>query len=101
MKLIEAYISLKFEEFYKKLSDLWTIISQFFSQFVVTPTGCIINAMDLKNFPNNIMLLKVDRFEGFSNRCNVDELVINSMSGCNLKNCKLNNNNYKLNINFA
>ena len=27
--------------------------------------------------------LKVDRFEGFSNRSNIDELVINSMSGCN------------------
>ena len=41
--------------------------------------------MDLKSFPNNIMLLKVDRFEGFSNRSNVDELAINSMSGCKYK----------------
>ena len=41
------------------------------------------HAMDLKIFPNNIMLLKVDHFEGFSTRTNVDELVINSMSGCN------------------
>ena len=65
------------------MRDVHTIISQFFSQFVVAPTGCIINAMDLKIFPNNIMLLKVDRFEGFSNRTNVDELMINSMSGCN------------------
>ena len=40
------------------------------------------HAMDLKIFPNNTMLLKVDRFEGFSNRTNVDELVINSMSRC-------------------
>ena len=48
-----------------------------FSQFVVTPTGCIINGMDLKNFPNTIMLLKVDRFKGFLNWSNVDELVIN------------------------
>ena len=54
-----------------------------------------------ENFPNNIMLLKVNRFEGFSNWTNVDELMINSMSGCNLKNCKLNNNNYKLNNNLA
>ena len=36
-----------------------------------------------ENFPNNIMLLKVDCFEGFLNQTNVDELVINSMSGCN------------------
>ena len=38
-----------------------------FSQFVVAPTGCIINAMDLKIYPNFIMLLKVDHFEGFLN----------------------------------
>ena len=68
-----------------------------FSQFVVAPTGCIVNAMDLKIFPNTIVLLKVDLFKGFSNRSNVDELVINSMSGCNYKNYKLSNNNYKLN----
>ena len=54
-----------------------------FSQFIVAPTRCIINAMDLKIFPNAIMLLKVDHFEGFSNWSNVDELVINSTSRCN------------------
>ena len=68
-----------------------------FSQFVIAPTRSIINAMDLKIFPNTIVLLKVDRFKGFSNRSNIDKLVINSMSGCNYKNYKLNNNNYKLN----
>ena len=84
------------------MRDLHTIISQFFSQFVVAPTGCIINAMDLKIFSNNIMLLKVVCFEGFLNQTNVDELVINSMSGCNYKNYKLNNNNnYKLDNNLA
>ena len=82
------------------MRDLHTIISQFFLQFVVAPTGCIINAMDLKIFPKNIILLKVDRFEGFSNRINVDELVINSMSECSYKNYKL-NNNYKLDNNLA
>ena len=54
-----------------------------FSQFVNAPTRCIISAMDPKIFPNNIMLLKVKHFEGFSNWTNVDELVLNSMSGCN------------------
>ena len=83
------------------MRDLHTIISQFFSQFVVAPTGCIINAMDLKIFPTNIMLLKMDHFEGFSNQTNVDELVINSMSRCNYKNYKLNNNKYKLDNNLA
>ena len=72
-----------------------------FSQFVVTPTRCIINAMDLKNFPNTIMLLKVDCFEGFSNWNNVDKLMINSMSGCNCTKYKLNNNNYELNDSLA
>ena len=59
------------------------------------------HTMDLKNFPNIIMLLKVDRFEGFLSQSNVDELVINSTSGCNCKNYKLNNNNYKHNNNLA
>ena len=65
-------------------------ITNFFSQFVVTPTGCIVNAMDLKIFPNTIVLLKVDRFKGFSNWSNVDELAINNMTRCNYKNYKLN-----------
>ena len=72
-----------------------------FSQFVVAPIRCIINALDLKIFPNTIMLLKVGPFEGFSNRSNVDELVINNTSGCNCNNYKLNNNNYQLNDNLA
>ena len=45
--------------------------------------------------------LKVDHFEGFSKQSNIDELVINITSGCNCKNCKLNNNNYKLDNNLA
>ena len=57
-----------------------------FSQFVVTPTGCIINAMGLKIFPNTTMLLKVDHFENFSNQSNNNELVINSASECNCNN---------------
>ena len=68
-----------------------------FSQFVVAPTGCIVNAMNLKIFSSTIVLIKVDCFKGFSNRSNVDKLVINSMSECNYKNYKLNNNNYKHN----
>ena len=72
-----------------------------FSQFVVAPTGCIVNTMDLKIFPNTIVLLKVDCFKGFSNRSNIDELVINSMSGCNYKNYKFSNNNYKLKNNLT
>ena len=72
-----------------------------FSQFVVAPTRCIVNAMDLKIFSNTIVLLKVDGFKGFSNQSKVDKLVINSTSGCNYKNYKLNNNNYKLKNSLA
>ena len=72
-----------------------------FSQFAVVPARSIINTMDLKIFPKTIMLLKVDCFEGFSNQNNIDELVINSTSGCNYNNYKLNDNNYKLNNNLA
>ena len=49
-----------------------------------------------ENFSQTIVLLKVDRFKGFSNWNNIDELVINIMSGYNYKNYKLNNNNCKL-----
>ena len=56
---------------------------------------------DTKNVEYFIMLLKVDCFEGFSNRSNNDELVISSTSGCNCTNYKLNNTNYQLNNNLA
>ena len=41
-------------------------------------------------------ILKVDHFKGFLNWSNVDKLVINSMSGCNYKNYKLNITNLKI-----
>ena len=72
-----------------------------FSQFVIAPTECIVNVMDLKIFCNTTVLLKVDHFKGFLNWSNVDRVVINSMSGCNYKNYKLNNNNYKLKNSLA
>ena len=72
-----------------------------FLQFILAPTRCIINAIDLKFFPEIIVLLKVDHFKGFSNLSNVDKLVINSISGCNYKNYKLNKNNYKLKNSLA
>ena len=76
-------------------------IAIFFTICCRTPTGCIVNAMDLKIFPNTTKLLKVDHCKGFLIRSNVDELVINSMSGCNYKNYKLNNNNHKLKNSLA
>ena len=47
------------------------------------------------------MLLKVEYFKGFLNWSSVDELVINSMSECNYKNYKLDNNIYKLKNSLA
>ena len=85
---------------YAGFSQIGSHIS-IFSQFVVISTRYIINAIYLKIFPNTIVLLKVDHFEGVSNWSNIDELVINSMSGYNCKNYKLNNNNYKLNNNLV
>ena len=76
------------------MSDLHTIISQ----FVIAATKCIINALDLKIFPNNTMLLKVDHFEGFGLRLmNWWSIVWVDVT----KKCKLNNNNYKLDNNLA
>ena len=46
------------------------------------------------------MLLKVDRFERFSNQSNVDELVINSMSGYNCKNYKHYATNNKIAVKY-
>ena len=44
---------------YHNITILFTI------NFIVEPTRCIINAVDLKIFPNTIILLKVYRFEEF------------------------------------
>ena len=49
---------------------------------------CSVNVIDLKTFPNTIMLLKVDHFKKFLSWSNVDELVINSTTGCNCNNYK-------------
>ena len=54
-----------------------------FWRFVVTPTGYTANAMALKFFPDLNIPLKVDRFELFVNRTDIDGLVTNNMSGCN------------------
>ena len=37
----------------------------------------------MKIFSNNIRLLKVDRFEGFSNQSKTDGIVNNYLSSCN------------------
>ena len=41
--------------------------------------------MALKLFPDTMLLLKVDRFEGFLNRSRIDRMVNNNSSSCNSK----------------
>ena len=41
--------------------------------------------MAVKLFLENILLLKVETFEGFSNRNKTDEMVNNHLSSCNLQ----------------
>ena len=41
--------------------------------------------MAVKIFTKIIVLLKVDRFEGFLNRCKIDGMVNDNSSSCNSK----------------
>ena len=41
--------------------------------------------MAVNFFTQIILLLKVDRLEGFSNRCKIDGMVNDNSSSCNLK----------------
>ena len=41
--------------------------------------------MAVKFFTEITVLLKVDRFEGFSNQCKIDEMVNDNSSRCNSK----------------
>ena len=40
--------------------------------------------MAFKFFPDTILLLKVDHFEGILNRIKIDEMVNDHLSSCNL-----------------
>ena len=42
-----------------------------------------IYGMALKLFPQTILLLKVDHFEGFLNQCKTDRIVNDNSSSCN------------------
>ena len=41
--------------------------------------------MAVKFFPEHILLLKVDCFEGFLNQCKIDRMVNDNSSSCNTK----------------
>ena len=53
------------------------------SKSLVIPTGKTTDHMAFNFFPNTILLLKVDRFEGILNRIKIDEMVNDHLSSCN------------------
>ena len=53
------------------------------SKSLVIPTGKTIDHMGFKFFPDTILLLKVDRFEGILNWIKIDEMVNDHLSSCN------------------
>ena len=53
------------------------------SKFLVIPTGKITHHIAFKFFPDTILLLKVDRFEGIVNRIKIDEMVNDHLNSCN------------------
>ena len=53
------------------------------SKSLVIPTGKTTNHMALKFFPDTILLLKVDRFEGILNQIKIYGMVIDYSSSCN------------------
>ena len=54
------------------------------SKYLVIPTGKTTDHMVFKFFPDTILLLKVDRFEGILNQIKIDEMVNDHLSSCNL-----------------
>ena len=54
------------------------------SKSLVMPIGKTTDHMAFKFFPDTILLLKVDRFEGILNRIKIDEMVNDHLSSCNL-----------------
>ena len=53
------------------------------SKSLVILTGKTTDHMALKFFPETILLLKVDHFEGIFNRIKIDGMVNNYSSSCN------------------
>ena len=53
------------------------------SKSLVIPTGQTTDHMAFKFFPDTILLLKVDRFEGILNRIKIYGMVNDHLSSCN------------------
>ena len=53
------------------------------SKSLVTPTGKTTDHMAFKVFPDTILILKADRFEGILNQIKIDGMVNDHLSSCN------------------
>ena len=53
------------------------------SKSLVIPTGKTTDHMDFKFFPDTILLLKVDYFEGILNQIKIDGMVNDHLISCN------------------
>ena len=53
------------------------------SKYLVIPTGKTTDHIAFKFFPDTILLLKVDCFEGILNRIKIDGMVNDYLSSCN------------------
>ena len=53
------------------------------SKSLVIPTGKTTDHMAFKLFPDTILVLKVDYFEGILNRIKTDRMVNDHLSSCN------------------
>ena len=79
-----AYLSLKFGNVYAESKGVMhDNIAKKRSKSLVIPTGKTTDHMAFKFFPDTILLLKVDRFEGILNRIKIDEMVNDHLSSCN------------------
>ena len=54
------------------------------SKYLVIPTGKTTDHMAFKFFPDTILLLNVNIFEGILNQIKIDEMVNDHLSSCNL-----------------
>ena len=55
-----------------------------FKNFKIIPTGKATDHIALKVFPETILLLKVNCFEGILNQIKIDGMVNDHSSSCNL-----------------
>ena len=53
------------------------------SKSLVIPTGKITDHMAFKFFPDTILLLKVDHFEGILNQIKIDGMMNDYLNSCN------------------